>query len=334
LKRPPLNLATRGGLLAVLLLSALMAVPGPAKSDGARSIGYEDAVQDTAQDPAPAPAPSRLATTQRVQSDGPPVPVTPRFQVGEKLVFEVKFNRFPIYATVGEVTMEYLGPQPDPQIQGFDPQQRPPRAEPPTHLRASAISKGMVTSLLGIEVNNRYEALVDSNDFSTLVSLEEVHESKRHLIATSIFDREHQQIAFTQIDASRGGVPLQSKTLAWREGVLDILSCVYFLRLQKLKAGQMLNLPVNRNGETFVFQIAIEKQEKISTEQGKVRAWRLKPKVFGPGQIFTRQGEMWIWLCDGEEHVPLRMLAKTSGSTIVANLIHTDRPCPPGGKGK
>jgi hypothetical protein len=229
--------------------------------------------------------------------------------------------------------MEYLGPQADPDIQGFDDKQRPATLEPPTHLRASAVSKGFITSLLGIDVNNRYETLVDSNDFSALVSLEEARETKRHLIGTSIFDREQRKIAFTQIDVSRGGAPLQSKTIAWREGVLDILSCVYFLRLQKLKTGQTLSLPVNRNGETFVFQVAIEKQEKISTDQGKVRAWRLKPKVFGPGQIFTRPGEMWVWLCDSQGRVPLRLLAKTSGSTIIVNLTHSDRPCPKLGKG-
>jgi Protein of unknown function (DUF3108) len=319
-------MVTKGGLLAVLLLSALMAAPGPARSAGARSTGYEDPAQE--------PAANQLATSPRVKSADPSERITPRFQVGEKLVFEVKFKSFPVYATVGEITMEYLGPQTDPQIQGFDPQQRPPSAEPPTHLRGRAISKGLVTSLLGIEINNRYETLVDSNDFSALVSLEEVQESKRHLIATSIFDREHQKIAFTQTDASLGGRLLQSKILAWREGVLDILSCFYFIRLQKMKAGQTLNLPVNRNGEMFVFQIAIEKQEKISTEQGKVRAWRLKPNVFGPGQMFARQGQMWVWLCDGEAHIPLRLLAKTSGSTIVANLTQSDRPCPKVGKGQ
>ncbi len=192
-----------------------------------------------------------------------------------------------------------------------------------------------MTSLLGIDINNRYETLVDSNDFSALVSLEEAHESKRHLIATSIFDRENQKIAFH----SNRCLPWRSASFNQRysRGAKESstsLSCFYFLRLQKMKAGQMLSIPVNRYGETFVFQIAIEKQEKISTEQGKVRAWRLKPKVFGPGQIFTRQGEMWVWLCDGEEHVPLRLLAKTSGSTIVANLTQTDRPCPKAGKGQ
>jgi len=313
-----------GSLTAVLLFALVAAAAGPAAS-----------IAFTLQDPTashPQAAPASLEPPRTVAPNGARTRTPARFQIGEKLVYEVKFNRFPVYATIGEVTFEYLGPQNDPQIQGFDSQQRPPSTEPPTHLRASAVSKGFVTSLLGIDVNNRYETLVDSSDFSAIVSLEEVQESKRHVIATSIFDRQHQKIAFTQVDASRGGTPLQSKTLAWREGILDVLSCVYFLRLQKLKAGQTLSLPVNRNGENFVFQIATEKQEKISTDHGKVRAWRLKPRVFGPGQIFSRPGEMWIWLCEAEDHIPLRLLAKTSGSTIVVNLTHSDRPCPRSGK--
>jgi hypothetical protein len=103
-------MVTKGGLLAVLLLSALMAAPGPP--------GVIGRTQPATGDPAQEPAPNRLATTSKAQSD-PPTPIAPKFQVGEKLVFEVKFKSFPVYATIGEITMEYLGPQADPQIPGI-----------------------------------------------------------------------------------------------------------------------------------------------------------------------------------------------------------------------
>src|SRR5690349_7156204 len=67
---------------------------------------HATALQDGANPPKPTPSPSLnlpLATLRRDFKNSLPIPV------GEKLEYEVRYSRFPIYATVGNVTFEFLG---------------------------------------------------------------------------------------------------------------------------------------------------------------------------------------------------------------------------------
>ena len=75
------------------------------------------------------------------------------------------------------------------------------------------------------------------------------------------------------------------------------------------------------------FEIVIGKQEKLKTDCGPVKARRLEPKLFGPGRIFSRQGEMTMWVSDDNKHVPLRLIAKTSSGTVSAKLTNFKKNC-------
>ena len=118
--------------------------------------------------PTPTPTPAMpLAQLQREFKSLP-------FKAGEKLVYEVKFTRFPIAAKVGEVTFEYVGEAEPPGVpatdeaffQRLDLSFQPNAQERYFRLRASAVSKGILIALFGIDVLNRYETLVDRQDFS------------------------------------------------------------------------------------------------------------------------------------------------------------------------
>lgn len=255
---------------------------------------------------------------------------------GEKLEFEVKLSRFPIYATVGVITFEYLGAvksvqnstdPPQPLIKGLNIEFTPGPEEKLLHLRANAFSKGILVALLGVDIKDRFESLVDANDLSARLGFKEVHEGKKRQIQSSVFDRQSQEIKYLTTDLADPDAAPRAKFLPWQDGMMSILPAIYFLRFQKYKEGHLISYPVSYDEVNYQFEILVGKKEKIGTECGKVKTVKLEPKVFGPGQLISRQGEMTMWVTDDSRHTPLRLIAKTSSGTVIGKLINYKNNC-------
>jgi hypothetical protein len=277
--------------------------------------------------PAATPKPTAnypLAALKREFKNTLPIPI------GEKLAYEVRYSRFPIYASVGIVTFEFLGAgsgaQAEP-INGLNIEFKSSSEDQFFRLRASAVSKGFLLALLGIDVKDRFETLVDAQDFSARLSFKEIKEGKKHTAESSFFDRAQQAITYTINDLNKPETKPREKTIALQEGSLDLLSAFYFVRLQKLKEGQMLRFPVSDDGINYTFDILVGKREKLKTDCGNVKTIRIEPRLFGPGQLISRQGEMTMWLSDDNKHVPLRLVAKTSSGTVTAKLLNFKKNC-------
>ncbi|HYE74509.1 MAG TPA: hypothetical protein VEF04_14315, partial [Blastocatellia bacterium] len=73
-----------------------------------------------------------------------PLPIN----VGEQLVYEVRVSRFPIYAAVGDVTFEYLGPVNKPKMEGANFELGASAEEQFLHFRAGAVSKGFLVNTI------------------------------------------------------------------------------------------------------------------------------------------------------------------------------------------
>src|SRR5262245_52227786 len=138
-------------LIIVILISA----------NGATAVQLND--QQTAEQAAPPPG-FPLATLRRDFKDSIPIPV------GARLVYEVKSSRFPLKATVGQVTFEYLGPitskpadenpatgDSEPLLSGLNVPFTPQPGDQFLHLRATAVSKGLLVAILGTDVKDRFE---------------------------------------------------------------------------------------------------------------------------------------------------------------------------------
>ncbi len=284
-----------------------------------------------------APAPSSpLAPLRRDFKNSFPIPA------GEKLEYEVRFSRFPVYASVGIVTFENLGAvanppaatqttngqkESEPLIKGLNVEYAPAPDDQLLHLRATAVSKGMLIAILGVDVRDRFETLVDMRDFSARLSFKETKEGKKHTIQSALFERTDQQVKYLTTDLNKPDAPPKAKSLARQDGMLSLLSAFYFVRLQKLKEGQMLSFPVSTDEEGYQFEILVGKREKLKTDCGQVKTVRLEPKLFGPGRLFTRQGEMTMWVSDDDKHVPLRLVAKSSAGTVTAKLLNFKKNC-------
>jgi hypothetical protein len=324
-------------LITSLLMTALVA-QFDAGQAGARQNGKDQTGKDQATVATATAPPHPFATLRRDFKDSFPIPV------GEKLEYEVKLSRFPIHASLGVLTFENLGAvtirqnsdaaagerqqAPAPLIEGMSIEFSPSPDERLWRLRATAASKGMFVTLLGFDANYRYETLVDMRDFSARANVIEVKEGKKHVVQSTLFDRDEQQVKYLTDDVNNPALQRRAKPLPREEGMLSLLSAIYFLRLQKLKEGQMIAFPVSADEANYRFEILVGKRESLKTDCGKVKTVKLEPKLFGPGRLFSKvRGEMTMWVSDDNKRTPLRVVARTSKGTITAKLLNFKNKC-------
>jgi hypothetical protein len=309
---------------------------------GAGRVGAQNPKDQAGKDQASsggAPATNHpVATLRRDFKDSFPIPA------GEKLEYEVRLSRFPIYASLGVLTFENLGavtsrqesgaaagdqPKPPaPLIEGMNTEFNPAPDEQLLRLRATAVSKGMFISIIGFEASYRYETLVDMRDFSARANIKEMKEGKKHVIQSTLFDRAEQQVKYLTTDLSKPDTPPRATPLPREEGMLSLLSAIYFVRLQKLKEGQIISFPVSSDEVNYQFEVIVGKRENLKTDCGKVKTVKLQPKLFGPGRFFGKlQGDMTMWVSDDSKRTPLRLVARTSKGTITAKLLNFKNKC-------
>jgi Protein of unknown function (DUF3108) len=320
-----------------LLTIFLLALPG-AGQIGAQQAGKDQVDKERTASATTTGPTYPAATLHRDFKDSFPIPV------GEKLEYEVKFSRFPLYnVSLGVLTFENLGAVtnrqnsgdaagdqqkgPAPLIEGMNTEFTPAPDEQLCRLRATAVSKGMFISLFGGDVRNRFETLVDLRDFSARVSFKEEKEGKKHIVQSTIFDRAEQQVKYLTTDLTKPDAPPRATRKPREDGMLSLLSAIYFVRLQNLKEGQMLTFPVSADEENYQFEVLVGKRESLKTDCGKVKTVRLEPKLFGPGRFFKRQGEMTMWVSDDNKRTPLRLVAKTPKGTVTAKLLNFKKKC-------
>jgi Protein of unknown function (DUF3108) len=285
----------------------------------------------TASQAGPAPG-YPLAVLRRNFKDS--FPIAP----GEKLEYDIQI-KFLGYISVGTFTLEYLGPvankppgadqtatkPAEPLIQGLNTEFVPSPADRLLHLRATAVSKGFLPKLVGYSVKNRYETLVDNNDFSARLSLFEERVDKRQRVQTAVFDRSTQQVRYLTTDLTKPDVSPQAKLLPLPDGMMSLLAGLYFLRLQNYKEGQMLRIPISDDQKNYEFDILVGPREQVKTECGRINTIRLEPKIFGPDKFFRKKGEMFIWATEADQHVPVHMEAKGEAGKLLLKL--TKKTC-------
>lgn len=299
-------------------------------------IGGASAFQTVPSDAKPKPTPTPqvnlpVAALRRDFKSGFPIPA------GEKLEYEVRYSRFPLYVTVGVVTFEFLGPakfeqagtngSTQPVFDGLNVEFNPSPEDQFFRLRASAISKGLLIAIVGYDVKDRFETLVNPHDFSARLSFKEIKEGKKHRALAARFDLENKTVKFTDNDLNNPQAAAKEKSADREDGMLDLLSAFYFVRMQKMKEGQLIRFPVNDDGDNFWFDIVVGKREKLKTDCGQIKTIKIEPKLFGPGQLFSRSGQMTMWMTDDNLHIPLKLEAKTSSGTVKAKLLNLKNKC-------
>jgi hypothetical protein len=249
-----------------------------------------------------------------------PLPIA----AGERLVYEIRVARFPLYAAVGDVTFEYVGETTEPRLEGLNEEIKPAGAggeDRFLHFRAFAASKGfIVRTLLGLDVDDRFEAIARAGDFGSRAGMKKIDEGKKQVLQTALFDREKLTAFYLTADLNNPGQPPAEKSFAIAADAQDLLSAFYFVRLQRLREGDALRFPLLFDAAEHEFELVVGGREEVETEMGKIKAIKLEPKLFGKGRLIRREGEATMWVTDDARHTPVKLVAKTSGATVTASL--------------
>ena len=228
----------------------------------------------------------------------PPAPFSIRhplpFKFGERLKFDVKYSRFPIYANVGEVTFAVSQPA------GSD-----------SHVKfeVSAVSHGALVSLFGVKVNDVFTTLADRNDLFVYSTIKNIAENDAREFEEAVYDRPARKVRWRStnlVDAKDPGASIERETAAWAQ---DIVSALYFARTRKLnKLNREVHFPVCDRGDTYDIGVVLAGRERIKVDAGSFDTIKIEGRIFN-GRLVRRSGELYIWLTDDAR----RIQSKRSG---------------------
>lgn len=249
------------------------------------------------------------------------------FLAGETLAYEVQWEPPPWMffippITAGDITFHF-----DEHVaQGTIPTQR---------FTATAVSSGFFPSLTGISVNDSFESVVDIEKFCSLQMTKKLREGKRQRDVFLTFDSRSRKSHYEAFDVSKSPkIQLKNEELNdVPECIQDILSAIYFARLQELKPELQFPITIGDDGRIKEIQIKVLKAESVEVLGRKNTALKLEAKsVFGG--LYKESGTFYVWVSDDAYKVPLKFEAKIRLGKVSGSLKKVKREPGPGGSSK
>lgn len=111
----------------------------------------------------------------------------------------------------------------------------------------------------------------------------------------------------------------EQKTFDVPEGIFDPLSSLYYIRAKELVVGASSYVPVFDSKRVWNVEVKVLKKERIKVPAGSFDTILIKPLLQSEG-IFSRKGDIYIWLTDDARRVPVKVKSKVAVGSIVAEL--------------
>jgi hypothetical protein len=240
------------------------------------------------------------------------------FPVGETLVYEVRWDPpawmfFLPSVSAGEITFTFRG-------------QTAHKGTPAFKITADAISSGFLPRIAGITVADSFESIVSAREFCSLQMSKTIREGKRQRDILLTFDPVNGRGHYLAHDVSKRppaelkNEPVQNVPAC----VQDLLSAIYYTRLQDLEIGAKVHMAVSDNGTVKKIEVRVDKQEMVDSPAGKLPALRTEASsVFGG--LFQSGGTLLIWVSDDERRLPLKFEAKVKLGKVFGTIKKIDR---------
>ena len=210
---------------------------------------------------------------------------------GERLVYDGKISRFRVSISVAELTVSATVPTGKNELL----------------IKTDAVSKGTLLKMFRYSFVQQYESTIDLANFRILKTVKHDVQKERVRDSEAIFDYVAHRVIYVETDPKDPHRPPRRIASEIGDLMQDMVSAVYYARLQKLEPGKRFDVPVSDSGLVYTVPVVVGTRQKIDTVLGKrTPCIRIEPQIFGPTRLIDQKGKMVIWLTDDDRHVPVR----------------------------
>ena len=103
------------------------------------------------------------------------------------------------------------------------------------------------------------------------------------------------------------------------DSTMDALSCFYYVRYLPLQVGKSVYVEIFDNKKLYKAEVQVVKKEEIETSLGTFKTILIRPILQSEG-IFSRKGDILIWLTDDAKRLPVLLKTKVKVGSVKATL--------------
>ncbi len=242
------------------------------------------------------------------------------FEPAEELHFEAEFSRALLRKIdVAELTFRAgRTPLTEPAKNSSDLAEAKPYT---LTFSADVASKGFFTRLFNLRFRERVQSTVEPISFTVQKTTILDEQGKRVRATEATFDRSKSQMIWTLRDPNNPSSQPRHTVTDFSGQLQDILSAIYFLRIQPLEVGKSIEIFIGDGGRVYKVPIKIVEKKRMKTILGRVNVLRVDPELFGPDKLIDdEKGHFSLWLTDDERRIPVGGRIKTDYGTFDIKL--------------
>ena len=107
------------------------------------------------------------------------------------------------------------------------------------------------------------------------------------------------------------------------QNIQDLVSAYYYLRnyydTESIKQGDVVELNIFFDSETFPFKLKYLGRETINTPFGKIKCIKFRPYVMA-GRVFKEEESLTLWVTADKNRVPMKIKADLRVGSLRADL--------------
>ena len=168
-------------------------------------------------------------------------------------------------------------------------------------------SGGLVSKLYTLQ--DTYNVAMDDGFCTTATQMDAI-EGKRHRNTKVVYDHARGKASSVERDLIKNTI-IKSSEVEIPTCALDVVAGLYKLRMDKLEPGQSKQVAMSDGKKTAYVRVEAQGREQVKIKAGTFETIRYEVSLFN-GTLFTRKGDMFVWLTDDAHRLPVQIRARMS----------------------